>query len=332
MELKGKQVLITGATGFIGGCLAERLATEEDVQVQALARSPEKGKWLADLGVEIVPGDITNPASLQKAVTGCQLVFHAAAWVSEKGGKAEVWAVNVAGAQNVVEAALAAGVERFVHLSSCAVYGSLQQYDIDENTPTRMSGNLYHDSKVAAEEVVFRTYQERDLPVVVARPSQVYGPRSYQFTVRPVELIKAGKMILIDGGRYLCKPVYIDNLVDGLILCAQVDSAIGQAINLTDGPPITWRDFFGAYGRMLNIDSFPSVPFALAWMAGLFNELKAAVKGKPTSLNRRVVKSLRSCNSFSNQKARTLLGWEPKINFTEGMRRTESWLHAEGYI
>jgi nucleoside-diphosphate-sugar epimerase len=332
MELNGKQALITGATGFIGGRLAERLVTEEGVQVQALARTPDKGRWLADLGVEIVPGDITNSASLQKAVAGCQLVFHAAAWVSEGGTKAEVWAVNVNGTQNVVEAALAAGVERFVHLSSCAVYGSLQQYNIDENTPTRMSGNLYHDSKVVAEEVVFRAYQERGLPVVVARPSQVYGPRSYQFAVRPVELIKVGKMILIDGGRHLCKPVYIDNLVDGLILCAKVESAVGQAINLTDGPPITWRDFFGAYGRMLNIDSFPSVPFVLAWIVGLFNELKAAVKGKPASLNRRVVKSLRSRNSFSNQKARTLLGWEPKIDFSEGMRRTEAWLHAEGYI
>jgi nucleoside-diphosphate-sugar epimerase len=120
--------------------------------------------------------------------------------------------------------------------------------------------------------------------------------------------------------------------VDGLILCAQVDPAIGQAINLTDGPPITWRDFFGAYGHMLNIDSFPSVPFALAWVVAFFNEIKAMARGKRASLNRRVVKSLRSCNSFSNQKARTLLGWEPKIDFTEGMRRTENWLRAEGYI
>jgi nucleoside-diphosphate-sugar epimerase len=252
--------------------------------------------------------------------------------VSEGGSKAEVWAVNVGGAQNVVEAALANGVERFVHLSSCAVYGSLQQYDIDENTPTRLSGNLYHDSKVAAEEVVFRAYQERDLPVVVVRPSQVYGPGSYQFAVRPVELIKAGRMILIDQGSYLCKPVYIDNLVDGLILCAQVESAIGQVINLTDGTPITWRDFFGAYARMLNIDSFPSVPFALAWVIAFFNEIRAMVKGKQASLNRRVVKALRSRNSFSNQKARTLLGWEPKVDFTEGMGRTETWLRAEGYI
>jgi nucleoside-diphosphate-sugar epimerase len=260
------------------------------------------------------------------------VVFHAAAWVSEGGNKADVWAVNVAGAQNAVDAAVAAGVARFVHLSSCSVYGSLQQLDIDETSPTRMRGNLYGDSKVAAEEVLFAAYRERGLPVVAARASQVYGPRSPQFTIRPVEVIKAGKMVLIDGGRHLCKPVYIDNLVDGLILCAKVEAAVGEAINLTDDEPVPWRDFFGAYGRMLNIDSFPSAPYAVAWLIGLYNEIKAGLQGKKASLNRGAVNALRSDNSFSNQKARTLLGWAPKVDLTEGMKETEAWLRAAGYL
>jgi nucleoside-diphosphate-sugar epimerase len=332
MELKGKQVLITGATGFIGGRLAERLVTEEGVRVRGLARTLAKGRWLAGLGVEIVAGEVTDPASLRAAVDGCQLVFHAAAWVSEGGTPAEVWAVNVAGTQHLVEAALAAGVARLVHLSSCAVYGSPQQHQIDERNPTRKRGKLYADSKVAAEEVVFQAYREHGLPVVSARASQVYGPRSPQFTIRPVEIIKEGKMVLIDGGRHLCKPVYIDNLVDGLILCAKVEAAAGEAINLTDDNPIPWRDFFGAYGRMLEIDSFPSVPFALAWLVGLYNEIKAGLQGKKARVNRGAVKALRSSNSYSNQKARTLLGWQPRVDFTEGMKRTEAWLRAEGYI
>ncbi len=332
MELTGKTVVITGVTGLIGGRLAERLATEGGVQVRGLARNPAKGRWLAELGVEIVQGDVTEPASLQAALAGCQVVFHAAAWVSEGGHQADVWAVNVTGTQHMVEAAMAAGVERFVQISSCAVYGSLQQPNIDETTPTRRRGNLYGDSKVAAEEVVFKAYREDGLPVVVARPSQVYGPRSYQFTIRPVEVIKAGKMVLIDGGRHLCKPVYIDNLIDGLILCATVEAAVGEAINLTDGEPVPWRDFFGAYGHMLKIDSFPSVPYALAWLIGLYNEVKAGLQGKKASLNRGAVKALRSDNSFSNRKARTLLGWEPKVNLNEGMKLTEAWLRAEGYL
>ena len=333
MQWPGKRALITGATGFIGGHLARRLATEENIQVRALVRNPRKGQWLIDLGVEVVPGDIIDSASLQAAMTGCQLVFHAAASVGEGvDAKTEIWAVNVKGTQNMADAALAAGVERFVHLSSCAVYGSLQRHNIDERTPIRMRGNLYSDSKVAAEEVTFRAYREQGLPVVLARASQVYGPGSTQFTIRPVEAIKAGQMILIDRGRHLCKPIYIDNLVDGLILCGKIDAAIGEAINLTDGAPISWRDFFGAYGRMLNIDSFPSVPFALAWLISYAQELKAARRGRKANLNREVIKVLHSSNSFSNQKARTLLGWAPKIDFAEGMQRTEAWLRVEGYL
>lgn len=332
-ELQGKQALVTGATGFIGGRLAERLVTETGMQVRALVRNPHKAPGLAKLGVEVIQGDLTCLASLDPAVAGCHYIFHAGAWVGEQGDKEQIWAVNVTGTQNLIKAALTAGVlERFVHLSSCAIYGSRQQYNIDETTPPRLRGNLYSDSKVAAEMVVLTAYQHYRLPVVLARASQVYGPGSPQFTIRPVELIKSGKMVLIDGGRYLCKPVYIDNLVDGLILCAMVEAAIGEAINLTDGITVPWRDFFGAYGRMLGVGRFPSAPFVLAWLVGYFNELKANFTGQKASFNRQVVKALRSSNSFSNHKARTCLGWEPRVDFDEGMRRTEAWLRAKGYL
>lgn len=329
MELTGKRVLITGGTGLIGGRLAERLQAEENVKVVALARHPEKGCWLAKLGVDVIAGDVTDPGSLTNVAAGCDAIFHTAAWVSEKGTQTEINAVNVAGTENIIKAARAANVKRFIHLSSCAVYGSLQQFNIDETTPTRLTGNLYADSKVLAEQVVRRN---DDLPYVIARPSQVYGPRSYQFSTRPVELIKSGKMVLVDGGRYLCKPVYIDNLIDGLILCAKVNTAIGEAINFSDGDPVPWCEFFGAYARMLGVNSFPSVPFPIAWLAAVASEMSAKSQYKKTGFNRRTVKGLHSLNSFSNQKARDILGWTPQIDFTEGMQRTGDWLRAEGYI
>jgi nucleoside-diphosphate-sugar epimerase len=329
MELAGKRILITGGTGLIGGRLAERLQAEENAHVVALARHPEKGRWLVDMGIDVVPGDVTDPASLASVIVGCDVVFHTAGWVSDKGTQTEIYAVNVVGTENVIRAARTAEVKRFIHLSSCAVYGSLQQFNIDENTPMRLTGNLYADSKVLAEQIV-RQYD--DLPYVIARPSQVYGPRSYQFSIRPVALIKAGKMVLVDGGRYLCKPVYIDNLIDGLILCAQIDTAIGEAINFSDGDPVPWREFFGAYAQMVGVHSLPSVPFAIAWLAAVASEMGAKSRHKKTNFNRRTVQGLHSLNSFSNQKARDLLGWTPQIDFVEGMQRTEAWLRAEGYI
>ncbi len=331
MNLTGKQALITGTTGYIGQRLAERLVQEEGMQVRALVRTPSKAQRLAELGCEIVQGDITDPASLQRATIGCQLVFHAAAWVSERGAKDEVWAVNVGGTQNVVNAALTAQVQRLVHVSSCAVYGSRQVFNIDETMPTRLSGNVYADSKVAAEEVVLRAYQQDHLPVVLARASQVYGLGSPQFTLRPVEMLRKGKLMLIDGGRHLCKPIYIDNLIDGLILCAKVETAVGEAFNFTDGDPVPWRDFFGAYATMFG-KKLPSVPYRVAWLAALGMELQARLIGKQASLNRRAIKSLRSNNSFSNRKAREVLDWQPTVDLQTGMRRTEVWLRAAGYL
>ncbi len=331
MELRGKRALVTGATGFIGGHLADRLL-REGVHVRAFVRDPAKASQLAAQGAEIFVGDITRPATLPPALQGCQILFHAAAYVGESGDREAVWAVNVDGTRNVVQAAVDTGLERFVHVSSCAVYGSPQRFDIDESTPTRLKGEVYHDSKLAAEQIVFQAYREQDLPVVVARPSQVYGPGSRQFTIRPVELIKAGRMILIDGGRHLCKPVYIDSVVEGLLRCAQVDEAVGQAINLTDGIGVPWRDFFGYYGKMLGVERFPSLPYPVAWVLALTFELRAAMKGKRASLNRRAIHSLRSSNSFSNLKARQLLGWEPVVSLDEGMRRTAAWLKENGYL
>ena len=332
LAVKDKTVLVTGATGFIGGRLARRLQVQEGAHVRALVRSPRKADSLKMLGVEVVRGDITDPLSVQRAMRGAQIVYHAAAWADEQGPRDAVWAVNVDGTQNMLDAAIAEGVERFIHLSSCAVYGSLQQLNIDESTPPRMTGRLYHDSKVAAEERVFAAYHIAGLPVVAARPAQVYGPGSPQFTIRVIAAVKAKKVILVDGGRHYFKPTYIDNLIDALVLCGSVNEAVGEALNITDGAPATWRDFFEAYGRMVGVESFPSVPYAVAYGYAFIAELLSKATGKRSGINREIVKTFRSHNSFSNAKARRILRWEPAINFAEGMRRTELWLQENGFL
>jgi nucleoside-diphosphate-sugar epimerase len=332
LDLSRERILITGATGFIGSRLAERLVAERGAAVRGLVRDPAKGQALAALGVEFAAGDVTDPATLAAALAGCTVVVHAAAWVGEQGGRAEVWRVNVEGAQHVVAAALAAGVRRFVQVSSCAVYGSPQnRFEIDESYPMTPGNGLYADSKIAAEEVVWTAQREHGLPVVAARPSQVYGLGSPQFTLRPLAAIQAGKMMLIDGGRHLCKPVYIDNLVDGLLACIEQDAAVGEAINLTDGA-VTWREFFGAYACMAGAEKLPSVPYPVAWAAALGNELIARLRRRKPGMSRAIVRTLRSRNSFSNAKAKQLLGWTPAVDLAEGMRRTEAWLRANGYL
>lgn len=331
MDLRGKRVLVTGVTGLIGGHLAERLLAEGAL-VCGMARRPEKATTLVQAGAELVVGDITDPASLAAAVEDCQVIYHAAGAVSESAGEEHLWRVNVEGTRNVAQAAALAGVSRFIHISSCAVYGSLQAFGIDESFPPRQTGSAYHRSKVAAEAVVFAAAQQAGLPVVVPRPSQVYGPRSEQFTLRPIQAIQSGKMFLIDGGRHLCKPVYVDNLIDGLVLCGQQEVALGEAINLCDDHPVPWRVFFGAYANMLGVGRLPSLPYPVAWLMALAFEAQARVRGKSASVTRRAIASLRSTNSFSNRKAKALLGWRPRYSLEEGMQRTRDWLAENGYL
>lgn len=324
-------ILVTGATGYIGSRLTRRLLSAGQAPVRAFVRDRSQAHELERLGAQIAVGDLTDPASLATAVEGVVRIYHTAACVDEQASKAELWSVNVEGTENLVAAALAAKRPHLIHLSSCAVYGSVQLLGIDEQTPIRMGASPYHDSKVAAEQVVWSA-ADRGLPITIARPSQVYGPGSPNFTVRPVEAIRAGRMMLIDGGRYLCKPVYIDNLLDGLLALAARPEALTQAFNLVDGYAVSWRLFFGAYAHMLGHQALPAVPYPLAWLAAWYFEIKATMQGRRPALTRRTVDSLRSTNTFSNQKARRLLGWTPSVGFEEGMRRTARWLEAAGYL
>lgn len=331
MTTETRTIVVTGATGYIGSRLTKRLLGTSGGRVRAFVRDPSKAQGLEQEGAEIAVGDLTDPHSLSKAVQGAASVYHCAACVDEQAPPDELWAVNVDGTRNLVQAALDAGAQRLIHLSSCAVYGSAQLLAIDEETPIRTGASPYHDSKVGAEEVVWAARQA-GLPITIARPSQVYGPGSPNFTIRPIEAIRSGKMILIDGGRYLCKPVYIDNLLDGLQVLGDHPQALGQAFNLVDGYAIPWRLFFGAYAHMLGRDHLPSVPFPIAWLAAWAEEIRGMLKGQRPTLTRRTVKSLRSTNAFSNQKARRVLGWVPAVGFEEGMRRTHAWLTDAGYL
>jgi nucleoside-diphosphate-sugar epimerase len=322
--------LVTGATGLIGGALARSLR-ESGEPVRALVRDLAVSEPMAQLGIELVEGDLSEPATLGPAVAGCAAVVHAAAAVSERLPRSVLWAANVDGTHHLARAALTAGVTRFVHVSSCAVYGSLQALGIDEDTPLRMGASDYHDSKVAAEHELWALAAD-GLPLVVARPSQVYGPSSENFTLRPLRALRHGRLYLIDGGRHYCKPVYLEDVTRGLRLCLEHPSAVGQAFNLTDDQPVTWRLFFGCYARMAGVGRLPSLPYPVAWLAAAGLELAGYLRRRPTSLTRRLVGSMRSSNSFSNRKARSLLGWQPRFDLGSGMQATEAWLHQQGFL
>ncbi len=332
MEIRGLLALVTGASGFIGGRLVERLATEESVRVRALVRNTGIAGRLGKLPLEIVKGDLLDPQSLSKAVEGCDLVFHCAALVRETGKKKEFYQINVQGTENILKAALEAGVKKFIHLSSVAVYGLNPPDGADENTAFQPCGNLYCDTKIASEEIVWAYHRDRNLPVVVIRPTNVYGPHSKPWTLRPIKMIKSGKMMLINNGTGLCNYVYIDNLIDAALLATKRDESVGQAYIITDGVALPWKEFFGCYAHMAGKPRMRSVPEQLGKIVALGIEIASKFTGKQPKITRQAVGFLTRKACFSIEKARRELGYRPRFSLKEGMQITEKWLREEGHL
>ncbi len=324
----GFPVLITGVAGFIASHLAERLVAA-GWAVRGTARRPETAAWLAARGVEVVQADLLDPAAWHRAVAGCRAVIHAAAWTGgPELSDAAGWRVNVDGTAHVLAAAEAAGVERFIYISSVAVYGLNRARLIDETAPISLVGQAYPDSKITAEQ---RVCAGR-VPWVIVRPASTYGPRGVAWTIGPIEQIKAGRLVLLGRDEGLVTPGYIANVVDGLLLTLTHPAAVGQAFNLCDAQAVTYREFYLAYARMLGRTRLPTVP---GWIAGLASTAPARLGRRllgrpavgPWSLHFR-----RNPSRFSIAKAQQRLGYVPRVDFAEGLRRTEAWLRSAGYL
>jgi len=247
--LRGTRVLVTGATGFIGGRLVERLVREEGASVRALVRNFTNAPRIARFGIEMMPGDLLSAGVLDRAAEGCDVVFHCA--YGAQGTDAERRVVNVQGTERVLAAALARHCRRVVHVSTMSVYGDPAQGDVDETAPRRYTGSAYGDSKIDAENAALG-YCDKGLSVAVVQPTIVYGPWALTWTIKPLQQLQTGRVILVNDGDGTCNPVYIDDVVSAMLAAAQSPAAHKQAFLVSGDRPITWREFFEHYQRMLS--------------------------------------------------------------------------------
>jgi nucleoside-diphosphate-sugar epimerase len=329
-----ERVLLTGATGFIGGHLAQRLA-QDGWTVRCLVRASSDTARLERLGVELAVGDLADAGSLARAAAGCERVVHCGAIVSDWGTRAEISAVNVAGTRNVVEAAAAAGARRLVHVSSTDVYAHPGAAVDESHRPTRFS-NWYAETKLAAEAEVARAAAASGLEAVVVRPATVYGPRSVEVVGEIATAIRGKHMVLIDRGRSVAGLTYVDNVVDAIVLALRHEAAAGEAFNVSDGLDVTWRRFTDDLAAALDRPPVRfSLPFGLAnaLAIGLEQGYRGArrLTGLTTRplLSRQAVHVMGADQRFDTRKARELLGWQPRVGYAEGMEATVAWLRDE---
>ncbi len=320
--------LVTGASGFLGGHLAETLAAAGE-EVFVLVRQTSAMPHLAQLPVKPVIGDLTDLDSLKRAVGQVSRIFHCAACSTDWAPRKTYYAANVTGTQNLLQAALSAPrLDRFVHVSTTDVYG-YPTIPGDETQPTVDAGLPYNQTKRLGELAVWAAHRDHGLPVTIIRPATIYGPRGKDFTVEIAALLRARLMATIDSGEARGGFVYVCNVVDAMLQVSRSEAAIGQAYNIADGTNATWDEYLAAYAAGLG---YPKPWLDLSFenamrLARVFEGVHKALHlpGRPL-LTRHATYLLGLDQEFPTAKARREFGFEPKISLEEGIARSIAWI------
>lgn len=256
-DLAGVQVLVVGASGFLGGRLVERLVLEHGARVRVLVRRVMGAAQLARLPIEVVVGDVLDPAVVEAAADGCAVIFNCA---KGKGGDAALRrAVEVEGVQHLVRAA-ARHSARVVQVSTMAVYDLHRDAVVNEGSPEAPKGDPYADAKLEGERAAFDLGARLGVPVVVIQPTVVYGPNAGVHGTEIIEELSTGRVVLVNGGTGICNAVYVDDVVTALQLAATAERAPGERFLVTGPEHPTWAEFFAAFEGMLGVQRTVSLP------------------------------------------------------------------------
>ena len=320
MNWHGKKVLVTGAGGFIGSHLTERLI-EAGADVRALVRYTSSGTWgwldqspLQD-DMDVVAGDIVDRDSVQQAMQDREVVFHLAALIAipySYHAPALYVRTNVEGTLNVLQAARELHVERIVHTSTSEVYGTAQYVPIDEAHPLQ-GQSPYSASKIGADKLVEAYFVSFELPVVTVRPFNTFGPRQSARAVIPTIITQclAGDTVRLGNVSPTRDLNYVANTVDGFLRAASIPEAVGRTINLGSGREISIEALAGLIARLMG------------------KEVTIQSDERRIRPDKSEVERLLANSAL----ARNLLGWEPAVSLEEGLEKTITWIeqHLERY-
>jgi nucleoside-diphosphate-sugar epimerase len=324
------RVLVTGATGFTGGHLA-RVLKSRGHEVRALVRDLTKIPALQREGIVPVAGDLLDSQAVQRAADGCDVVYHIAAVYREAKHPDEYYRqINVGGTQNVAEAIARGVAGRLVHCSTVGVHGDVRQIPADENAPFA-PGDIYQRTKVEGEKLV-RERIAAGLPGVIFRPQGIYGPSDRRF-LKLFRTIYRGSFRMIGSGEVLYQMTYVEDLVEGIILCGEHPRALGQTY-IFGGPRYTTiRELVDSVATAVGTPIKPGhIPVAPLMAAAVVCEWLCKPLGIEPPLYPRRLDFFLKNRAFSIAKAQQELGYRPRVDLDEGLRRTFDWYRGVGWI
>jgi nucleoside-diphosphate-sugar epimerase len=323
-------VFITGASGFLGGRLAQMLL-ERGEEVVVLARPTADLTHLSNLPIQVVRGDLSDVAALREAVREAHTIYHCAACSTDWAPVKTYYEANVVGTRNLLTAAsYSTRLRRVVHISTCDVYG-YPRVPCDETQPAKDVGLPYNTTKCQGEAAVWEA-AKAGLPVTVLRPATIYGPRGKDFVAEVAELLRQGRMAYIGSGRARGGFTYVDNVVEAVLAAGASEAAAGEAFNISDGTNATWKDYVTRFAAALGYrEPRIYVPFSLAM--GVARVMEAPhralrLSGRPL-LTRHAVCLLGVDREYPTGKARRVLGLSPKVGLEEGIERSVAWLRNQ---
>ena len=317
------KVVVTGATGFVGGALVRALVAE-GAQVVALTRPQSRRDSLSALPIAWCEGDVTNPASLRGVLAGADWLIHSAGMLGQAGVPEEAYhQLHVRGTENVLtEAAATPSPSRILYLSSPGVLGPIAGPPADETAPVAPS-NPYERSKAAAEQVVQR-FAADGLPIVIGRPEFIYGPGDAH-VLGLFRSVKRGIFFYVGRGRNTCHPTFIDDAVTGLLLCLKQGQP-GSIYHIAGPRAVTFRELGTAIAEAVGVrPPWLQLPKPVVWGGAAALELVGQLTGIKPPLTRTGVAFFSEDRRFSWQKAHTELGYTPRFDLADGVRQTVAW-------
>ncbi len=326
-----KKVLVTGSTGFVGSRLCRELL-EHGYTVNALHRKTSDLSSLTGLDVRLVEGDINDLESLRRAMTDVTFVFHIAALFRQAKFPDEVYRrVNIEGTENVLRIARDKGVNRVIHCSTVGVHSHIPKPPANENEPYR-PGDIYQETKADGEKISQEWFRSGKLNGVVVRPAMIWGPGDKR-TLKLFKGIAKRRFVLIGTGETLVHWVVVDDLVKGFRLAAENPKAAGQTYIFAGERPVTLKYLISTIAKAIGVKPLPfRIPAAPIQILGdIVETICIPLKIEPPIYRRRV-DFFTKTRAFDCKKARTELGYQPKLKFEDEVKVIVDWYIDKGWI